>query len=378
MIEGINYSSGNRVRIEISDGVISSMEETVKDHVWDVGEEKELPVVAPGLIDLQINGFRGVDFNDPDLRPEQIEKASEELLLTGVFTYYPTLITGSPEKISSLLATFAKALGQDGLASRMIGGIHLEGPFISKEDGPRGAHTRELCMNPNVELLKKWQEHANGKIKIITLAPELPGSVPFIKYCVSVGIVVGLGHTAAKTDQISSAVDAGATLSTHLGNGCHPTLPRHPNYIWDQLAQENLYASMIADGFHLPDSVLRVFAKSKGEKAILISDGMTYTGLKPGLYDSSSTGRVCLTPEGKLHQEGKPGTLAGSASSLLNGVRKMSSMVGFSKAWEMGSVDLARLMNLETSKGLSVGAPAKLVLLEPDLSYLAIRSVNHK
>jgi N-acetylglucosamine-6-phosphate deacetylase len=378
MIEGIHYSSGNRVRIEISDGVISSMEETVKDHVWDVGEEKELPVVAPGLIDLQINGFRGVDFNDPDLTPEQIEKASEELLLTGVFTYYPTLITGSPEKISSLLATFAKALGQDGLASRMIGGIHLEGPFISKEDGPRGAHTRELCMNPNVELLKWWQEQANGKIKIITLAPELPGSVPFIKYCVSVGIVVGLGHTAAKTDQISSAVDAGATLSTHLGNGCHPTLPRHPNYIWDQLAQENLYASMIADGFHLPDSVLRVFAKSKGEKAILISDGMTYTGLKPGLYDSSSTGRVCLTPEGKLHQEGKPGTLAGSASSLLNGVRKMSSMVGFSKAWEMGSVDPAHLMNLETSKGLSVGAPAKLVLLEPDLSHLAIRSVNHK
>ncbi len=378
MIEGIHYSSGNRIRIEISDGVISGMAETEKARVWDVGEEKKLPVVAPGLIDLQINGYRGVDFNDPDLRPEQIEKASEELLLTGVFTYYPTLITGTPEKISSSLATFAKALGQDGLASRMIGGIHLEGPFISKEDGPRGAHTRELCMNPNVELLKKWQEQANGKIKIITLAPELPGSVPFIKYCVSVGIVVGLGHTAAKTDQISSAVDAGATLSTHLGNGCHSTLPRHPNYIWDQLAQENLYASMIADGFHLPDSVLSVFIKSKGEKAILISDGMTYTGMEPGLYNSSATGRVCLTPEGKLFQEGKPGTLAGSASSLLNGVRKMSSMVGFSKAWEMGSVDPAHLMNLETSKGLSVGAPAKLVLLEPDLSHLAIRSVNHK
>ncbi len=378
MIEGIHYSSGNRVRIEISDGVISSMEETVKDHVWDVGEGKELPVVAPGLIDLQINGFRGVDFNDPDLRPEQIEKASEELLLTGVTTYYPTLITGSPEKISSLLATFAKVLGQDGLASRMIGGIHLEGPFISKEDGPRGAHTRGLCLNPDVELLKSWQEEANGKIKIITLAPELPDSLSFIKSCVSMGIVVGLGHTAANTDQVKSAVDAGATLSTHLGNGCHPTLPRHPNYIWDQLAQENLYASMIADGFHLPDSVLRVFTKSKEEKALLISDGMTYTGMEPGLYNSSATGKVRLSPEGKLHQEGKPGTLAGSASTLLNGVRLMSSMVGFSKAWEMGSVGPAHLMNLEISKGLSVGAPAKLVLLEPDLSHLVIRRVIQK
>jgi N-acetylglucosamine-6-phosphate deacetylase len=378
MIEGIHYSSGNRVRIEISDGVISSMEETVKDHVWGVGEGKELPVVAPGLIDLQINGFKGVDFNDPDLRPEQIEKASEELLLTGVTTYYPTLITGSPEKISSLLATFAKALGQDGLASRMIGGIHLEGPFISKEDGPRGAHTRGLCLNPDVELLKRWQEQSHEKIRIVTLAPELSDSVPFIESCVSMGIVVGLGHTAANTDQIKSAVDAGATLSTHLGNGCHSILPRHPNYIWDQLAQENLYASMIADGFHLPDSVLSVFIKSKGEKTLLISDGMSYTGLKPGLYDSSATGRVCLTPEGKLFQEGKPGTLAGSASTLLNGVRKISSMVGFSKAWEMGSVGPARLMNLDASIGLSVGAPAKLVLLEPDLSHLAIRSVNYK
>ncbi len=378
MIEGIHYSSGNRVRIEISDGVISSMEETVKDHVWDVGEEKELPVVAPGLIDLQINGYRGVDFNDPELTPEQIEKASAELLLTGVFTYYPTLITGSLEKISSLLATFAKALGKDGLASRMIGGIHLEGPFISKEDGPRGAHSLKHCMNPDVELLNRWQEKSNGKIRIVTLAPELPDSLSFIKSCVSMGIVVGLGHTAANTDQIKSAADAGATLSTHLGNGCHSTLPRHPNYIWDQLALENLYASMIADGFHLPDSVLSVFIKSKGEKAILISDGMTYTGMEPGPYNSSATGKVRLSPEGKLHQEGKPGTLAGSASTLLNGVRKMSSMLDFKKAWEMASIHPARLLNLDNSKGLKVGAPAHLVLLEPDLSHLVIRRVIQK
>ena len=171
------------------------------------------------------------------------------------------------------------------------------------------------------------------------------------------------------------AADAGATLSTHLGNGCHSILPRHPNYIWDQLAQESLYASMIADGFHLPDSVLKVFVKSKGEKAILISDGMSYTGMEPGVYDSSSTGRVRLSPEGRLHQEGKPGTLAGSASTLLHGIEKMASLVGFAKAWEMGSVGPARLMNPAASCGLSLGAPAHLVWLEPDLSNLVIRRV---
>ena len=374
-IEGIHYSSGKAIRIWIKDGLISDLEKMPQSRKLVGSREKGLPVVAPGLTDLQINGYNGEDFNDRELTPAQIEKASEELLRAGIGTYYPTLITGSKEKISALLGTFVKAIDRGGLASKMIGGIHLEGPFISKEDGPRGAHTLAYCLDPDMELLIRWQEQANGKIRIVTLAPELPGSVPFIKACVSMGIVVGLGHTAAHSDEIKRAVDAGATLSTHLGNGCHSSLPRHPNYIWDQLAQEELFASMIADGFHLPDSVLKVFVKSKGENAILISDGMTYTGMEPGVYDSSATGRVCLTPEGKLHQEGKPGTLAGSASTLLQGIKKMASLVGFSKAWDMGSVAPSRLMNPDASSGLRIGAPAQLVLLEPDLSNLVIQRV---
>ncbi len=377
ILEGIHYSSGKAVRIEVSHGVISSLEEIVKGPGQENSGEKELPVVAPGLTDLQINGYRGVDFNDPGLTPGQIEGASDELLLTGVTTYYPTLITGSGEKTSTLLKTFARAVGQNDKASRMIGGIHLEGPFISAEDGPRGAHLKQFCQDPDLRLLGRWQKLAGGMIRIVTLAPELPGSVPFIKSCVSMGIVVGIGHTAANTNQINRAVDAGATLSTHLGNGCHSTLPRHPNYIWDQLAQENLWTSMIADGFHLPDSVLRVFIKSKGDKAILISDGMTYTGLVPGLYDSPATGRVNLTPGGKLHLDGKPATLAGSASTLLEGVKKTSGLVGFSRAWDMASLHPDRLMKPDALLGLEVGARANLVLLNPNLAAPSIWKVFH-
>ena len=173
-------------------------------------------------------------------------------------------------------------------------------------------------------------------------------------------------NTDAIREDITRAVDAGATLSTHLGNGSHKLLPRHPNYIWDQLAEDRLFASMIADGFHLPDAVLNVFTRSKGKKAILISDGMPYTGLEPGLYTSPATGgRVRLTPDGKLHLEGNPGTLAGSASTLRDGIRKMIPLLGFPSAWDMASVHPASLMN-NKRHGIQEGAPADLVLLHPD------------
>jgi N-acetylglucosamine-6-phosphate deacetylase len=201
-------------------------------------------------------------------------------------------------------------------------------------------------------------------IRVITLAPELPGSDELIKACVEMGMVVAIGHTAATTDDIKRAADAGATLSTHLGNGCHATLPRHPNYIWDQLAEDRLYASMIADGFHLSDAVLKVFIASKSHRAVLISDGMTYTGLKPGVYESSATGRVRLTSEGKLHTEENESTLAGSASTLFDGVRHVTRLAGLSGAWDMGSVHPSKLMDSTSDFGLYAGAKADVVLLK--------------
>ncbi len=378
LLEGIHYRSRKVIRLGMRDGRIYSLTEVDEASASSASSGSKLPVIAPGLVDLQINGMKGIDFNDPELLPRQLEEVALLLLKEGVTRFYPTLITGPVERTSYLIKTFMDLQTIGGTAAAMVGGLHLEGPFISKEDGPRGAHSLKYCLDPDISQLQRWQEEAEGFIKIITLAPELPGSEELIRASVELGMVVAIAHTAANTEQIQRAVDAGATLSTHLGNGCHPVLPRHPNHIWDQLASEELYVSMIADGFHLPESVLKVFHAVKGEKTILVSDGMSFTGMEPGLYDSPSTGRVCLTAEGNLHREGFPKLLAGSAGTLLKGVRNMSILVGMTPGWEMGSVNPLKAMNLASGDGLQVGAPADLVLLEDGGEALNISRVYKK
>lgn len=375
IIEGIHYATNKVIRIGIRNGMIFSLADIDEIYWPGMDARKKLPVIAPGLVDLQINGFLGVDFNSPDLAPEQISSVSMELMKHGVTRFYPTIITGPRKRTSGLLGKFAAAFSQRDLASQVIGGIHLEGPFISAEDGPRGAHPRRYCLLPDLSLIERWQEEADGKIQIITLAPELPGCPALIKACVDMGIIVAIGHTSGNSEDIRRAVDAGATLSTHLGNGSHAVLPRHPNYIWDQLAESRLYASMIADKFHLPESVIRVFLRAKKEKAILISDGMPFTGLEPGVYESPATGKIILTEEGKLHKAGNPGIMAGSASTLLDGIQRIQGIEEFVTAWDMGSAHPARLLNLSSRHGLQVGAPADLVLLDQGLISLKVNQV---
>jgi len=364
IIEGIHYDTGRVVRIGTENGLIRSITDVEGISQHDPEGRAALPMVAPGLVDLQVNGYKGVDFNTWDLSGKSIKEVLPVLAARGITTFYPTLVTGSPDRISRSLNSIAAAMDEQEHLSKLLGGIHLEGPFISPEDGPRGAHAKEYCRLPDPDLVKRWQEEAGGKIRIITLAPELSGSIELISVCRELGMLVAIGHTAASADDIKRAVDLGASLSTHLGNGSHALLPRHPNYIWEQLAEDRLFASMIADGFHLNDSVLKVFSRSKGKKGILVSDSMCLAGLDPGDYDSPATGKVRLTEDGKLHIAGNPGILAGSASCLLDGVVHMARLTGFAAAWEMGSILPARLMHDERSHGLKVGSPADLVLLE--------------
>lgn len=364
IIEGIHYSSGKVVRIECSDGFIHSITDVDEKYPANQAGREDLPMVAPALTDLQVNGYKGVDFHSPVLNHDQVIEAIQMLAEIGVCSFYPTFITGNPDLISANLKTIAGVMNEGEEISRNLGGIHLEGPFISAEDGPRGAHAKEYCRLPDTELVKRWQETARGNIRIITLAPELPGSEELIKTCVKLNMVVAIGHTAAGVEDIQRAVDAGARLSTHLGNGAHKVMLRHPNYIWEQLAEEGLFASMIADNFHLGDAVLKVFSHVKGEKGILVSDCMCYAGMEPGIYETSASGRLCLTKEGKLHMKGQPGRLAGSAATLPEGIRRMAGLIGFSDAWDMASVNPARLMHPGVPIGLNVGAVDKLVFLK--------------
>jgi N-acetylglucosamine-6-phosphate deacetylase len=356
-VDGNHYATGRPIRIDIEGGIIRD--------VHEMGGGGDLPVVAPGLIDLQINGYAGLDFNGVPMPPETLGKAVRLLWREGVTSFCPTVITNSDEAISEGMVALARSCEEDRVVDAAVVGVHLEGPFISPEDGPRGAHAREHVRPPDFEAFRRWQEAAGGRIRILTMSPEWPESAEFIEQCRAVGVNVSIGHTAASPQQIRQAVCAGARLSTHLGNGAHLMLPRHPNYIWEQLAQDDLWTTLIADGFHLPEQVLKVVMKVKGARAMLVSDAVSLCGMPPGEYTMPVGGRVVLTQEGKLHLAENEKLLAGSAQPLLRGVEHLitSDLADFAEAWEMASIRPATFLALPQSGGLAQGAPADLLLL---------------
>jgi N-acetylglucosamine-6-phosphate deacetylase len=281
--------------------------------------EKEL-WISPGLIDLQINGFAGHDLNmaaaPMEERVEAVRRMTREVLKTGTTSFCPTVITAGFEQIRSALTAIRLACEQDPLVDSCVPGIHLEGPYLSDQDGPRGAHPREHIKDPDWDEFLAWQEASGGRIRMVTLAPERAGAVGLIRKLVQKGILVCIGHTAAGHDEIAAAVDAGARMSTHLGNGAHPQLPRHPNYIWSQLAEDRLIPSIIADGHHLHPSVVRVMARAKSNHLVLVSDAVHLAGMKPGVYKTHVGGEVELLPSGRLQTLANPLLLAGAAVSL--------------------------------------------------------------
>jgi len=368
-VEGIHYHDGQPVPvcIKIKDGKI--------EEIYSIaGSPESLPIVAPGLVDLQVNGYGGVDFNTIPFTEEDVLKAVTLLAQQGVTNFCPTLITNNNDAIKQAIKTINKACKKYPEVKSAIIGIHIEGPFISKEDGPRGAHNLDFVQAPDWELFQEWQNIAKGKIKILTLSPEWENAPEFIKKCVESGVIVSIGHTAASPEQIIDAVNAGASLSTHLGNAAHLMLPRHPNYIWEQMAQERLWASVIADGFHLPDSFLKVVFKMKSKKSILISDCTQFTGLPPGTYQSHIGGKVTLNNEGRLCLADKPALLAGSAQSLLWCINQVvkKNLLMFEEAWEKASLKPLELLCGKPLSAFQIGEPANLVLFEQNNKKIKI------
>ncbi|WP_228469536.1 N-acetylglucosamine-6-phosphate deacetylase [Paenibacillus sp. JNUCC31] len=368
-IIGRHYRTGKPIEVAVGEGRITGVAELEGALSVDC-----LPWLAPGLVDLQVNGGWGLDLNTAPLCPDTVLQLTRKLQSQGVTSYCPTLITNSSVRLAEAASAIAKAVRLNPDAAEGIAGIHLEGPFLSREDGPRGAHPQQHIVSPDWEALSRWQEAADGLIRIITLSPEWPGAAAFINRCSESGILVSIGHTAATPEQIREAVAAGAVMSTHLGNGTHLTLPRHPNYLWEQLAADELYGCMIADGHHLPLSVLAVILRMKGGRAILVSDAVSLSGMPPGYYHLHIGGDVVLTAEGRLHLAGQPELLAGSAMMLPDQVGYLveAGLSGLADVWNCASVHPARLLGLEQAAGLKVGAPADVVSFNLDGGKLRV------
>jgi N-acetylglucosamine-6-phosphate deacetylase len=237
-------------------------------------------------------------------------------------------------------------------------GIHLEGPFISEVDGYRGAHPLEAVRDPDWGLFQDLQDASGGRIVLITLAPERPGSIPFIEKAVASGVVVALGHTAADGPTLRRAASAGATLSTHLGNGIAAVLPRHPNPIWEQAAIDGLSASLIADGHHLDRATLQVLVRAKtAGRVILVSDASPLAALPPGPY-----GAWAVDPSGKIVVAGTP-YLAGSNQGIEVGLAHLLEVPGITLAEALATATghPARLLG-RPSPALAAGEAANLVV----------------
>jgi N-acetylglucosamine-6-phosphate deacetylase len=300
-----------------------------------------MQIEFPSLFDLQVNGFGGVDFNNPATSGEDVLRAIDRMRRTGVSRFLATLITSPFERFAQCVQTLVRS------HHAAIAGIHMEGPYIAADDGPRGAHPREHVTWAGIDDFARRQEAAGGNIRLVTLAPEVPGAMVLIEHLVSRGVRVAIGHTAATPEQIRDAIKAGATLSTHLGNACASQLARHPNLIWEQLAADELSASLIVDGHHLPAATVKAMMRAKTpQRTILITDATAAAGCAPGRYELNGE-TVVLSETGRVSQVGKP-WLAGSALTLDQAVANMVKFADLplEEVWTMASTIPAQYLGL--------------------------------
>jgi N-acetylglucosamine-6-phosphate deacetylase len=251
----------------------------------DAPPEVQAGWFSPALFDLQINGCLGRNFTSAALTTDDVRFVVDACRGHGIGGLLPTVITSSFETLAHAFATLARACETDAVVGRAVPGFHLEGPYLSPEDGPRGAHPRQHVRPPDWNEFQRLQDAAGGRIRLVTLAPEVGGAMPFIEKLAAAGVVVAIGHTAATGPQIHDAVRAGARLSTHLGNGCAAMLHRHDNPLWPQLAADNLWASFICDGHHLPHDLVQCLLRLKSPaRLVLTCDASPLAGMPPGRY----------------------------------------------------------------------------------------------
>jgi len=367
-VTGRNPVSGKGLHVIVKDDCIHDIKQTS-----DTGNRW----LSAGLIDLQVNGYAGIDLNDGALDSERVPLLAKTLLSLGVTNFLPTIITASVEQMRDALNAIHSARLAHPLVERMIPCIHLEGPSISPEDGPRGAHPAEHVRAPDLQEFNACQKVCDGLIGLVTLSPHWPNTPEFIRALAQQDVQVSIGHTHASHEQINAAANAGATLSTHLGNGAAAMMPRHPNAIWSQLANDKLAATFIADGHHLPAETFKSMLRAKGlSNSILVSDVAAPGGLAPGTYQQYIGGNVLLDEDGRLSIEGTP-YLAGAAKPLPDCVATAITMadISLAEALTLATSNPARVIN--RCRQLSIGEPADIIAFdwEPGSSTLDIHQV---
>ncbi len=369
ILQGINYIDNKPITVSFENGLITKVEKTTHLH-----EGFSKLYIAPGFIDIQVNGYDGISFSlegadDPSsetriLSVPEIRQITKELWAQGVTTYIPTLTTNSQELLLENVGILSEAM-DDTENQGSIPGLHLEGPYISATDGYRGAHPKEHVRIPDWEEFMELYDCAKGKILLITLAPEVKGAIDFIKKCRDKGVVVSLGHHNGSAENIHHAADAGARLATHLGNGCATNINRHRNPLWPQLADDRLMISIISDSFHLPPEILKVFySVKKAGNIIIISDMTSYAGLPAGLYSLKTGEQIEKAPNGHLRFSGQEGGLYGSATPLPEALSHMIKVTGCSlyEVFMMTAENPAKLLGLNDRGTLEPGKRADMIL----------------
>ena len=360
LVEGRLYLDNSPVRVEIKDGKISSIKK-----ISNLPAESENFIIAPGLIDNQVNGYMGYSFVDigRELTIEGIHTITKSLWKSGITSYMPTVTTNSHKIFMKNFALLAEAK-EDPETRGAIPGFHLEGPYISPVDGYRGAHPLIYVRKPD------WNEfmelyNASGKnILQVTVAPEVEGAMDFISKCNDMGIKVALGHHNGSAAEIEEAADRGAVMCTHLGNGMANSINRHINPLWPQLAEERLNISIICDGYHLQPEEIKVFYKTKGpDKVFITSDVSPLAGQAPGFYTNAIGDTLELKAEGVVVYPAL-NVLSGSGqlqSRMIGHVMKVTGC-SLAEAIQMASTNNARLYGLNDRGEIKPGLRADLIL----------------
>ena len=367
-VYGLEPGTGQSLTVEVKDGLIHAVHRApaaipATGQGW----------LAAGLIDLQVNGYAGYDLNDDQVTPETVQALARAMLASGVTTFLPTLITASESQLTKALVAVQAARRLDPVVANMVPYVHVEGPSIAPEDGPRGAHPAAHVRAPSVAEFDRWQQASGSVVGMVTLSPHWPESAAYISHVVASGVHVALGHTDASPAQIVAAVDAGARISTHLGNGMYAMINRRRNPFWAQLVDDRLCASFIADGHHLAPDLLKVMLRSKGlGQSMIVSDATAIGGMSAGHYQASIGGAVTLSANGRLSMnDGSDQYLAGAALPLLAGVANLvrDGGLGLSDALGLATVQPGRWVG---GRGLlAPGQPADLIRFNWDTTMVA-------